>query len=800
MGVSRVTRRRSINLRVLVVVLIAGLAAGAVALYVAARAMTDLAEVGLVERTTDRTDRARQMIADRLAVARAQLTAASLLAQVDRTADVPTALSAFVHGARVERDGESLELVRHEVARRSLLTAAPGATPQLIDGYVAVRVEVGGAVVTGLVEVASLLPRGPGQASWLEPATDPRLDLARVIVARRRTAAGEVAIATAGVGDGLSLRHEASLAGARAEVAAAMRKVIGWTVAITAVVVVLLAWTLTRRVTRPMRALAGALRHRHDDRLVLPPLHDDEIGELGAAIAAMHGGLAHDAKLVAVSAELARDVGAVQEAEQVLELLAEALTRAHPIHGWRVIGPADAGAALAAADLALTPAPRRAATDGAPTPTLQVAGDALLVPLGDDADGAVAIGHGPISDVDRRSVEVLCRTAAAAIRSLSLVAAATLNDKLALIGRMSASVAHEMNNPLAYVTLNLNLLDEQTTGPGQELVRATLNGVNRLARIVSDLSRAARGEADAPGVEDLGALVADEVRVARARSGSTVELSMAPTAALWVRCERGRVAQAVLNLLVNALDAAATTPGGGRVEVSVRCDGARGVVTIRDNGPGVPPAVRRRLFDAFFTTKGQHGTGLGLYLSRQFVERQGGALELVATDATGTTFELSLPTAAAPAEVTPAISPPADAALADAVPADAPPSGAPAVVVPPVAIAAPPRRRVLVIDDEPQIVRILERALGRYADVTTAGNVTDGLAAAHAHPFALILCDWNMPTLTGGDLVADLQRTAPELLPRVVIMSGAPLDPPAGVRVVAKPLQLAQLRELIDAA
>ena len=134
MGVSRVTRRRSINLRVLVVVLIAGLAAGAVALYVAARAMTDLAEVGLVERTTDRTDRARQMIADRLAVARAQLTAASLLAQVDRTADVPTALSAFVHGARVERDGESLELVRHEVARRSLLSAAPGTSRRCESG------------------------------------------------------------------------------------------------------------------------------------------------------------------------------------------------------------------------------------------------------------------------------------------------------------------------------------------------------------------------------------------------------------------------------------------------------------------------------------------------------------------------------------------------------------------------------------------------------------------------------------------------------------------------------------------
>jgi hypothetical protein len=82
--------------------LVAGVAAGAVALYVATQAMTDLAEVGLVGRTTERTDRARQMIADRLAVARAQLTAAALLAQVDRSADVPTALSG-VHPRRAGR-------------------------------------------------------------------------------------------------------------------------------------------------------------------------------------------------------------------------------------------------------------------------------------------------------------------------------------------------------------------------------------------------------------------------------------------------------------------------------------------------------------------------------------------------------------------------------------------------------------------------------------------------------------------------------------------------------------------------
>jgi HAMP domain-containing protein len=255
-----VIRRHSIDLRVLVVVLVAGLAAGAVALYVATQAMTDLAEVGLVGRTTERTDRARQMIADRLAVARAQLTAAALLAQVDRSADVPTALSEFIHAARVERDGESLELVRDERARRPLAEVAlgggAGARPGLVADYVAVPVEVGAAAVVGLIEVASLLPRGPGQLTRLEAIDDPRLAVARVIVTRQHTARGELAIANAALGDGLRLHHEAPLAGARAEVNASMRRVVGWTIAITAVVVIILAWALTRRVTRPLRALA----------------------------------------------------------------------------------------------------------------------------------------------------------------------------------------------------------------------------------------------------------------------------------------------------------------------------------------------------------------------------------------------------------------------------------------------------------------------------------------------------------------------------------------------------------------
>jgi HAMP domain-containing protein len=601
-----VIRRHSIDLRVLVVVLVAGVAAGAVALYVATQAMTDLAEVGLVGRTTERTDRARQMIADRLAVARAQLTAAALLAQVDRSADVPTALSEFIHAARVERDGESLELVRDERARRPLAEVAlgggAGARPGLVADYVAVPVEVGAAAVVGLIEVASLLPRGPGQLTRLEAIDDPRLAVARVIVTRQHTARGELAIANAALGDGLRLHHEAPLAGARAEVNAAMRRVVGWTIAITAVVVIILAWALTRRVTRPLRALAHALRARHDGALVLPPLQDDEIGELGAAIAAMHARLAHDARLMAVSAELARDVATVQDEAQVLELLAAALARAHPEHGWQVLDAAAAAATLAATAPALAPPPHRAPSSGFAAPVLHIAGDRLLVPLGDGGEAGLVVGHGPITDVDRESVEVLCRTSAAAMWTLDLVAAAILNDKLALIGRMSASVAHEMNNPLAYVTVNLGLLEEQITGPGRELVRDAQAGVERLTRIVSDLSRASRGDADQTTTEELGALVGDEVRIAQARSGATATLTIAPSPPLWVRCERRRGS------------AGGAQPPGQRPRrrrLHPRRRTGRGVAPTRrrprrDRGPrqrprdppsGPPPPVRRVLHD-----------------------------------------------------------------------------------------------------------------------------------------------------------------------------------------------------------
>ncbi len=684
---------RSIQLRVLAVVLFAALAAGAIAIRVTLGVMTDLAEVGMVEDTIERTEHARTLIADRLAVARAELTSAALLAEVDRTSAVSTVLSDFVRAARVERDGESLELVRDDHARRALGVAVRGGAGVLADGYVVVAVDVGGAAAVGVVTVESLLPAGPTRSARIEAATDPRLGVANVIVERRGGDDGEHAVALALIGDQLAVRHDASLAGARAEIDGEMRRVIGWGVAATAVLVLLLSWMLSRRVTRPVRALAAAVRAGGGGELVLPPLSDDEIGELGKAIASAHGALAHDARLLSVSARFARDALRTSEPAAVKRHLDEALRAAHPDQEWQVQTGDDALAALRTAGVAPQSSWTRAGTEGIAAPMVIDLGGKLVV-QGDTggASSFVALGSGNASADDRRSIETLCRTAVAALKNLELARAAAVNDKLALVGKLSASVAHEINNPLAYVTLNLNLLEEELKGRELEIVREIQGGVQRVTRIVADLSRLYRGGGDTIAREDLVALVADQIKVARVRLG-TSELVVAPSPPAWVRCGRGRVGQSVLNLVVNAIDATAAQPGG-RVEVSFHRDDGSWVVRVRDNGPGIPAAAQRQLFDAFFSTKGEHGTGLGLYLSREFIRSQGGALELVETGAGGTTFQLSLP---------------ADSDEAPSVHGLQSSAGS-------------SRPCVLVIDDEPAILRTMQRALARFAEVKTAAS------------------------------------------------------------------------------
>ena len=737
---------RSIVVRTMAVVLAAAFASGGIALYVASRAMSDTAEVKLVEAMTADVDRARTAIASRLDVAEAQLTAAALLADGERIHDAPIALSEFICATRVISGDEVLELVRHEEARPLIPTSEDNRRGRWLAGeHVVVRVEVGSSIASGVVEITSLFPADDGSTTLLD-SVDERLDVAGIIVTRDP----DHATARGSLGGSLILRHEISLVPARADVRAQLERTVGWSVGVTLILVLVIAWVLARWVTHPIRGLAAAVANGRE-QLVLPALQNDEIGELGSAIASMHRTLAHDARLLAVGAELAHDVVRLQEPDAVLQRLALSLETAHPDHDWRVFVGEAAPPAIASA---------RDANGEA----------AIVIRLFDgDTEVGVAIGTGHPTEAELRSVEVLCHTGFAAIKAIGLLRAAAVNDKLALLGRMSAGIAHEINNPLAFVTVNLGLLEEQLTGEAHELVREATMGVERVARIVRDLSQLSRSGSEALERENLVGIVEEQVKIAKARLGS-VKLVFEPTGAVDVMCSRARVGQAVLNLIINAIDAVASRPDG-RVEVNVTRDGDRASVVVRDNGPGIPSHVRNHLFDAFFSTKGDRGTGLGLYLSRKFIELQGGQLEVLDTGESGTTFRIELAKAPEPAAI---------------VDEEAVAMG-----------SGPVRRRVLVIDDEPQITRTLQRWLSKFADVVTANTAREGLEKLHQSYFALVLCDLNMPGMSGVDFVAAVRESRPECLDRVVIMTGGTGEGVHDVRLMHKPLDRDAIRELL---
>ncbi len=228
-------------------------------------------------------------------------------------------------------------------------------------------------------------------------------------------------------------------------------------------------------------------------------------------------------------------------------------------------------------------------------------------------------------------------------------------ERLAMMGRLSAGVAHEINNPLAVVRSNVNALeahlrdlDRLPSGELDEVLTDTREGIERIMEIVSDLKAWSRDDGDGAEPVDLLALVASTLRLARVRLPRTVQVAVdAPPLVPRVTAHARKLGQALLNLLMNAGDAleaaGVATP---RIELVVRAADGAVRVTVRDNGPGLSPEARTHLFEPFFTTKPPgKGTGLGLALSKEYVESFGGRLELDEAGP-GASFTLTLVVAA----------------------------------------------------------------------------------------------------------------------------------------------------------
>jgi signal transduction histidine kinase/ActR/RegA family two-component response regulator len=332
-----------------------------------------------------------------------------------------------------------------------------------------------------------------------------------------------------------------------------------------------------------------------------------------------------------------------------------------------------------------------------------------------------------------------------------------LLDRLSSLGTLSAGVAHEINNPLAFVISNLDFVVAQlATHPDADVLAAlkeAREGASRVAGIVRDLRTFSRSdETQDPYPVELNRVVESALKMTEkhvaARATLTVKVAEVPK----VTAVEGRLQQVLMNLLINAADAIADTPEGrGEVHVSVACSGLQHVcLEVRDTGVGMSPEVLARAFDPFFTTKpAGKGTGLGLSICHGLVTAMGGSIEVESEPGVGTTVRLQLLRAAEVDDELDTASHPVFVSLLSSVPA-----------------------RVLIIDDEPMIHRALTRLL-KHQVVVPALGITTALAALAEQPeFDLILCDLMMSDGTGMDFYEHLKKSQPELLDRVVFMTG----------------------------
>jgi CheY-like chemotaxis protein len=221
----------------------------------------------------------------------------------------------------------------------------------------------------------------------------------------------------------------------------------------------------------------------------------------------------------------------------------------------------------------------------------------------------------------------------------------------------------------------------------------------------------------------------------------------APTP-LWVEADPSQLSQVLLNLITNAAEAIGD--GTGTVTIAVGAEPTGRVrLSVSDTGPGIPDAVRERMFDPFFSTKGQ-GRGLGLSAVRGIVQGLGGQLDLDSAPGRGTRFDIWLPAAAAPAPVAaaPRLSP--VSALAGTV---------------------------LVVDDEAAIRTVVRRTLARRGClVLEAADGPEGVTAfrANADTLSLVVLDLTMPGMSGAEVLAAIRATHPTL--PVIIASGYDME------------------------
>jgi signal transduction histidine kinase len=373
-----------------------------------------------------------------------------------------------------------------------------------------------------------------------------------------------------------------------------------------------------------------------------------------------------------------------------------------------------------------------------------------------------------------------------------LLARAVERERSQTLEMLVEGVAHAVNNPLAYVMGELELLsrrldkivdqptlDDATVSALRASLGHSLEGVQRIAHIIRLFSTFSRPSSEPLTATDVHTTVDAATRLAvnHIRHRAVLQCRLDPIPK--VQAQEGPLAHVLLHLLVNAAHA---IPNGERskhrISIATYVADDHVVIEVSDSGHGMSDEVKKRIFEPFYTTKpAGTGTGLGLSFARQVVESFGGRLSVESSPGQGSKFRAHLRIAEPTVDVT-----------------------APAPMQ-----AAKIEPRVLVIDDEPMIGSVLSSVLDKFR-VDCVTDPKQALLRLEDRDIDVVMCDLSMPMMSGIELYRELCKRRPDLADRFVLMTGAAADErveelarTAPITLLPKPFRVVEVEAAIHA-
>jgi PAS domain S-box-containing protein len=356
-------------------------------------------------------------------------------------------------------------------------------------------------------------------------------------------------------------------------------------------------------------------------------------------------------------------------------------------------------------------------------------------------------------------------------------------DKLRALGQLASGVAHDFNNSLAAILGRAQLLRRQIDEPALtrnlDIIQTAAEDAAATVRRIQTFAR--KSPVKEFELVDVASLLNDAIEITRtcwqneARiRGLEYEVKLDSEKGHSTYGSASELREVFVNLIVNAVDA---MPKGGRLSITCRCADDRLKLRFSDNGMGMPDDVRQKIFEPFFSTKGAHGTGLGLSVSYSIIERHAGSISVVSEPGKGTTFMIDLPAAVAESTLDEV-----ETISSDILPL-----------------------RILVIDDEAPVRETLaEMLVAVHHKVELAGSGQEALQKMRQHRFDFVFTDLAMPEMDGWETARSIRKGWPDVKIVLVTGYGPTTTPPPGEEhlvdaIIGKPFDFSQVGSTLNA-